>query len=395
MNRQVALSLLIFLCLVVATVLVVAYGKGYRPDLGQGKVEFNGTGLLVATSIPDGASVFVNGKLKTATDNTINLAPGSYKVRIEKEGYFPWEKNVNINNSVVSRADALLIPTAPKLENITTTGARDPIIDPTLTKIAFVVASQSAISNGIYVFDMKNTPLLTLQSASSQIVNDTIDLFSTSNIKWSPDGKDIMATISGQALPSTYLLDTDQPNNPPNNISDRMFTVEGNWNSVRTAKDRASLNSLPSKARKLAKDNFKILAYSPDQNKVLYTASRSATLPVVIKPRLIGVDSAPETRSIEEGKIYVYDAKEDRNYKMDENNFKGAYSWFTDNKHLIFVRDKELHIVEYDGLNDTVVYAGPFIENYVFPWPDATKIVVLTNLGNGKILPNLYTISLK
>ena len=80
---------------------------------------------------------------------------------------------------------------------------------------------------------------------------------------------------------------------------------------------------------------------------------------------------------------------------MNGDNFKGAWGWFTDSKHLIYVRDKELKIVEYDGLNETTVYAGPFIESYIFPWPDATKILFLTNLGNSRITPNLYTISLK
>lgn len=395
MNKQIVFSITVFICLIAATALVVMYGKGYRPDFGQGKVEVAGTGLLVTTSIPGGASVFVDDKLKTATDNTISLDPKTYDVKIQKEGYFTWEKRVVVHASVVSRADALLVPTAPKLENITDVGAKDPIIDPTLTKIAFVVASQSAKTNGIYVFDMKNTPLLTLQSASTQIVDDTYDVFSGSKISWSPDGKDILATVSGALGANTYLLDTDQPNNPPNNVNQTIESVNQSWTDLKTSKDRAVLNSLPSKVRLLVQNDFNVMDYSPDGNKILYTASVSASLPVVIKPRLIGVDSTPEQRNIQKGKVYVYDVKEDKNYQQDADNFKGAYSWFTDNAHLIFVRDKELHIIEYDNLNDTVVYAGPFIDNYVFPWPDATKIVVLTNLGNKNILPNLYTISLK
>lgn len=395
MNKQLIISIIIFASLIIATVLVVLYGKGYRFGLEPGKIEFNGTGLLVTKSIPDGAQVFVNGKLKTATDNTINLAPGDYSVKISKEGYFPWEKQIKIHAEVVSRAEALLIPSAPKLESITDVGASQPIIDPTLTKIAFVVASQSSKRNGIYVFDMKSTPLLTLQSSSTQIIDDSFDLFSQSQITWSPDGKDLIATVSANNISNTYLLDTDQPNTPPNNVTATLPSVDASWTRLKKAKDKAVLDSLPAKVRKMVTTDFKVLAYSPDQNKILYSASRSANLPVVIKPRLIGVNSANEQRDIKTGGIYVYDVKEDRNYQMDSNNFQGAYSWFTDSKHLIFVRSKELHMIEFDSLNDTTVYAGPFIDNYVFPWPDATRIVVLTNLGNKNIIPNLYTISLK
>src|SRR3989344_431811 len=123
MNKQLIFSFSVFLCLVFATILVVLYGKGYRFGLGEGKIEFNGTGLLVAKSIPDGAQVFVDEKLKTATDNTINIPPGDYEIRIVKEGYFPWVKRVKIQTEIVTRADALLIPTAPKLESISDIGA--------------------------------------------------------------------------------------------------------------------------------------------------------------------------------------------------------------------------------------------------------------------------------
>ena len=395
MNKQLVISIAILLCLVLATILVVLYGKGYRFGFGPGKFELKGTGLLVTKSIPDGAQVFVNDKLKTATDNTINLPPGQYDVKIAKEGYFNWVKRVKVQTEVVTRAEALLIPSAPKLESITDIGANHPVIDPTLTKIAFVVSSQSATRNGVYVFDMRSNPILTLQSSSTQIVDDSIDLFSVSELSWSPDGKDLMATVSAfNAFPNTYLLDTDRANNPPNNITQTQSSVDATWARLKKTKEKAVFDSLPKGVKKFVGKDFKILSYSPDQNKILYQASVSATLPIVIKPRLIGVNSTPEIRTIEAGSYYVYDIKEDRNYKLDSNNFKGAYSWFTNSRHIIYVRNKELHIVEYDGLNDTVVYAGPFIENYVFPWPDSTRIVVLTNLGNSNISPNLYTISL-
>jgi hypothetical protein len=52
-------------------------------------------------------------------------------------------------------------------------------------------------------------------------------------------------------------------------------------------------------------------------------------------------------------------------------------------------------MLEMDGTNDTTIYAGPFIGSSVFPWPNGEKLVILTDLNNPTILPNLYTISLK
>jgi len=219
-NKQMAISIAIFIGLVIATIAIILYGKGYRFGFEPSGLELKGTGLLVAKSVPDGAQVFVDDKLKTATDATINMPPGKYSLKISKEGYFPWEKRIIIQTEVVTLADALLVPIAPKLESITDLGAQNPIIDPTLTKIAFTVSSGSAQRNGIYVFDMGSNRILTLQGSSTQIVDDSSDNFSDANISWSPDGQDIIATISGTFSDTTYLLDTDRPNQPPNDVSD-------------------------------------------------------------------------------------------------------------------------------------------------------------------------------
>ena len=57
--------------------------------------------------------------------------------------------------------------------------------------------------------------------------------------------------------------------------------------------------------------------------------------------------------------------------------------------------DGKIDMMEYDAQNQTTVYAGPFVDDLCFPWPDATRLVILTNLGNPTITPNLYTIGLK
>ena len=134
-----------------------------------------------------------------------------------------------------------------------------------------------------------------------------------------------------------------------------------------------------------------------DETKILYRASSSATLPIIRSPRLIGANSTPEERSLKKDGIYVYDIKEDRNYKIHApaNKDQVFLTWFPDSKHLIYLHDKKIDIMEYDGANVTKIFAGPFTDSYVFPWSDSSRIVILTNLGNSDTPPNLYTISLK
>lgn len=400
MRKQLIVSAIILLFLALGTLIVIIYGKGYRFNLKGSNAILSGTGLLVATSTPDGAQVLINGHLTTATDNTINLAPGVYNVKIFKEGYFPWEKVIVIKKEVVSKADALLFPKAPKLESITNIGISNPVLDPSKTKIAYLVASQSATKNGIYILDMTSKPILTLQSASIQIANDISDYLSASTIEWSPDSKEILAT-SGKTIKTTYLLETNTLNQNPKDVTETIVNVDAAWNKLKTEKQKALMDSLPKKLKKVVSEQFNILEWSYDETKILYEASASAEIPLIINPPLIGTDSTPEIRSLKKGEVYVYDIKEDRNYKIldsvpkKQDNYQLSLMWLPDSKHLVYVHNGKIDIMEYDAKNQTTVYAGPFVDNFVFPWPDATKLVILTDLGNLGTIPNLYTISLK
>lgn len=402
MKKQLLIPVLIVLFLIVATAIVIMLGRGYGLNFnGNGSI-LSGTGLLVATSSPDGAQVIINGHLTTATDNTINLAPGDYDVKIFKEGYFPWEKKITVKNEVVSKADALLYPTAPQLTSITNVGVLNPVIDPSFSKIAYAVASQSAVKNGIYVLDMSVRPILTLQNASSQIVQDLTNTFSQATFVWSPDSAQILATINKENTSTKYLLDTTTLNQTPQDVTETLDAINANWQSIKTDKDTAQLNSLPKVLRTVVAANFNVLQWSADETKILYQASQSATIPLIINPPLIGTDSTPQVRNIIKGQVYVYDIKEDRNYLIlstlpapEIASGELPLMWYPDSKHLVYVHDGRIDMMDYDAQNQTTVYAGPFVDDYVFPWPDATQLVILTNLGNPNIAPNLYTIGLK
>jgi hypothetical protein len=51
--------------------------------------------------------------------------------------------------------------------------------------------------------------------------------------------------------------------------------------------------------------------------------------------------------------------------------------------------------VEYDNTNRIALYAGPFNKEFVYPWPDGRKLVIVTNLNAALSLPNLYTVDVK
>lgn len=399
MRKQLLLSLGILSFLAIATVMVVLYGEGYRFGFGSGHPEILGTGLLVTTSIPDGAEVLVNGHLTTATNNTINLFPGTYTIKIAKDGYFPWQKTIKVQKEVVAKAEATLFPTAPQLQSLTQTGVTKAAIDPSMTKIAYIVASQSAKKNGIYVYDLGNRAILGLGGASTQLADETTSIFfANASLSWSPDGKQILATISatGTYPATTYLLDATNFNSAPSDVSETLSSVQTSWDKIASDLHKAQMGTLKKPLATFVDNNWNILAWSQDETKILYVATTSATIPQIIKPSLVGTNSTPEVRTLSEGNIYVYDAKEDKNYKLfSSSEVLPHLLWYADSRHLIYVHEKRIDIMEYDGQNKTTVYAGPFIDPFVFPSPSASGVVVLTDLNNPQILPNLYSIAFK
>lgn len=410
-KKQLLISLFIISFLVLGTTGVILYGNGYRFLVQQGEPQVTKTGILNITSNPTGAQIYINDHPNptTATNNSLNLTPGKYKVKVAKDGYTDWIKDFEIKKEEVSTADVRLFPKAPTLQSISTLGIESVVVDPSGTKLAFNIASQSAKRNGIYVVDMtsRSFPVLIAQSSSTQIVDDTGGVpFSQATISWSPDGKQILAGVPLETgITAYYLLDSTRLNDAPQDVTATLQATKDQWDTLLKEKETALARTLKANVRKFADQNFHVLAWSPDESKILYQASTSAQMPVFTTPRRIGNNNLYERRDLTENAIYVYSIKEDINTRVTEPiealckpntvGCKIPFTWFPDSTHLIYVHEKKIDVVEDDGSNLTTLYAGPFVDHYAFPWPDGSKIVILTNLGNTAIPPTLYTIGLR
>jgi len=397
MRRVIISSILILVFILAGSTIAVLYAKGYRFGPQDGKTFIEGTGLLVVTSKPEGARVLINGKLTTATNNTINLSPGEYNIAIEKDGYVSWKKQITVKKEVVTEATALLFPTAPKLEAVTTTGAANPVMDPTNTLLAYTVSSASATKNGIYILDMNATPIITIGGGITQLTNNSIDRFSEAKLSFSPDGKNILAQITGARGTTSYLLSANGFNDTPQDVTTTLDQVQKDWEAQSNEKNKKIFDSLSRGTRQLALTYFKDLAPSLDGTRISYTASTSGTLNIVKSPKILGGNSTPETRTVKQGNVYVYDIKDDRNFLIFEagKQVTPKFIWKANSTHLVYVLDSKINVIEYDGTNSTTVYAGPFLDSFVFPWTDGFSLVMLTKLNNPSVPYNLYRIGLR
>jgi WD40 repeat protein len=392
MKRILISGIFIGLFITLGSIAAILYATGYRISFDgatDGKI-IAGTGLLVATSRPDGARVLIDNDLATATNSTINLKPGEYDVRIEKDGYLPWSKKIIIKNGLVSEANAFLLPAAPKLEAVTTIGVSNVTMDQSGSLLAYSVATASAARNGIYVLDMNARSLIFLAATGVQIVDDSQDAFSQAEeLSFSPDGKELLVRLPNN---SYYLLTVGSNNRNPRDVTNILAQVTQDFERQKIELDKKVLDSLPGDLRTVAQAHFKNVIPSPEGDRLLYEASVSANLPRVLKTQVHSVNSTPDRRNIIQGSTYVYDIREDKNYLISARPNK--YLWHPGGRHIIFAKDGKINIVEYDGGNLTAVYNGPFLDNLVFPWPNGASVAIVSRLSPS-VPYNIYRVYLR
>src|SRR5438270_10008366 len=118
MRYRFILTIVTFLLIIIAAGVAIFFAKGYRFSTKTGNI--TGTGILSITSVPDQASVFLDGHLTTATNTNINsLIPKEYDVKILKEGFIPWEKKVEVHEGLVTQIKATLYRSLPSVYPLT------------------------------------------------------------------------------------------------------------------------------------------------------------------------------------------------------------------------------------------------------------------------------------
>jgi len=389
-NRiRVFITLLTITFVVVAVNIIGLYARGYRFD--QRTFKFVPKGILVIKSNPDGAQVFINGELETATNATIPLTPGTYDFSIRKDGYFSWEKRLTIEKEIVTQADAHLFRVAPSLSPITFSGVASTIPSDDFTKIAYSVPQQNGLENtgGLWVIETTNLPL----GFSRDPRKITDGRLKGASWEWSPNGREILLTTTS----GVFLLDagTFTPQNSRINIVSTKKQLLLDWEQERKQKLTGQIRSLPDSLADLLLRKTSSVFFSPDKSKILYTASSSATLADnLIKP-VPGASTQKQERNIQPGKTYVYDIKEDRNFLVENLLQNKRIAWLATSGHLLLAEGEKVSILDYDGTNKQAVYTGSYISPNAFSTLSNNRIFVLTDLGAANSLPNLYALSLK
>lgn len=456
--------------IVIGTAIAIRFAKGYRPSR-QNIV--SGNGLLVANSSPNGAQIFVNGRFTSATSDTLYLDPGTYDVEIKKDGYFTWAKKLQIEKEVVTQANGVLFPLAPRLTPLTFSGAQEVTPSPDGQRLAYYTASASAeTKNGWYLLELTDSPLA-LQRGPKQIAESSPDFLpENTQVVWSPNSSQLLLISDKRAVlldPSRLVRLNELPD-----VKLQLTTIFSQWEEEMYLRDRERLAKFPVEIQAIATASAVNVYFSPDEKQILYTATTSFTLPDTIITAKPGSSSQKESRTTEAGNIYVYDSEEDRQFSMGKDvsyagwlalqNVKPApvkkvkgkpvveevlpapvgpkhllstdlsspalslqaspsaftklqaetidvtiqnflryhtplfshgWQWFPTSRHLVTSDESSITIVEGDNTNSVKVYSGPFVAGFVYPWPNGSRLIMLTNFNQSSAPTNLYALELK
>lgn len=196
-TRRILFCFCIILFLI-SSPLVILYAFGFRYDFAQKKLMQTGI-IYLTPNIQDNIKILINDKEESGKINIkgifkkdfvlYNLMPKTYNIKIDKENYHRWEKNLVVSPGLITYAQPLLLPSDPKNNLIfSDTDIALWSISDKFKKIFYLKNANEKISANIYDFTKKTLNTLPINALSDQSKKASI-VSEGSRIFSAPDGK--------------------------------------------------------------------------------------------------------------------------------------------------------------------------------------------------------------
>ena len=447
-TRKLFLKIFVLATFLAVFISVVMYARGYRLNLAQGTI--TSTGILSISSNPKPASIYINGELGGATDSNISLPYGIYNIEVRKEGYSSWSKQVALKGEIVMSLNAKLFLKNPALTPLTNIGVTRAIPVGNSDRLIVVTKTGNIEKDGVYLFAPSYQPVAIFPPLKMLLLGNLLpkeyDITSL-DLVFNPTYEQAVATfyekedddltVTKKSPPQTirrsvsYLLNLDTQNTNLFDLQSTKEAVISKWNIEKYNENNKLVETLPKKLQPLASANMLILSMSPDDKKILYVAKSNVGIPPILSSPLIGTNQTKEIRDIVEGKVYVYDIREDKNYELslsnipelsqslkakppseDVLNFEIEFSkylsnyydyvsqlrniitWLPTSDYLVLKEDKQLAVLSYDGSHKEIVYAGPFEKEYFGVNADSDLMTIINLNPQNNDSGDLYAINL-
>ena len=395
--------------LLLITTLIVLYSDGWRFNFSEkqkgNEQEFKviqKTGMLAVRSLPEGAKVYINDEARTATDDTISsLYPGKYKLKVIKDGFETWEKEIEVFPELVTDMTAVLVSKSPKLDPLTSNDVKAFALSSNQNNIAFL--SKDDEKPGIWVLPIGGNPLNLIANSTKLLIPDKGTVFPSEGEKiwWSPDDKEILVQMNPNGFLLYKLNNLYSEDILPIQITNPT-EVFARW------KEEWKKDFVTSKVDQIVTDlapqdwvvkalNGTETSWAPDDEKVFFLTDNTdnveeknlANVPL----KDVIVYNSEDPLPVGESRIYT----PIKGINTDETKIY----WYSDSYHLILVEkssDTEnyytVSIIRIDGTNKTPIYSGALAEPTAVPTPGGEKIIVLTSIKQNSPT-NLYGITIR
>jgi hypothetical protein len=365
------------------TTALFLYTSGYRLEKGEEEdIDISKTGMVSAKSIPEGASVFLDDELRTATNDTVaGLKPGTHNIRIVKKGFLEWEKDIEIFEELVTDITSVLVSQSPRIEPLTNTGARNPTISPSLSKIAYF--SSDTEEPGIWIIPLSGSGLNLFRLNPTVAIQDTrFTKYSFGkSIEWSPDENSLLV----QGADDGYFLIDNQTNTAETVTNIEEIKLDWKEKMEKKRSDFLEKLEIPEELAEAAQAEDTM--WAPDEKKFLYKTLNNGQL----EYRVYNMERP----------LPIGEKINNLVFTTDPNTAQPNLSWYSDSFHLILVEGDienenrgSINMIRIDGTNKTELYNNTLYSDKAYSAPGGDKVIILTSFKSAE-QTDLYTVSIR
>ena len=357
---------------------ILYYSFGYKYSIEDRKIVQ--VGAIIVKTEPKKSDIYINeelfkngvlGNLFNDYTKIENLNSKIYNIKIKKDNYFSWEKNISVKGGYITelknvvllknnyKNEVLLdnIATNDKLNNIWASNGKN--------KVAYQKINEGKLS--VSVFNIKDNKQKTI--IDSNILSlEKCKNYSFDNIVWSDDDTKMVLRINCDGDYSRYLIDTENKNRvyKLNTILNPNEKIDSDWNfhfgkSLLYLKNNSlykfDYNKLKSERIVASVSSFSIIGnyayyFKTGDNNLYSTNYSKPNTPKKICAMNDNFDSDLPSRIIKSGKnTYLVLSKSGNLYFVNENNrisFINSFAkdaYFSNNdKRIIYSNDHEIWI---------------------------------------------------
>lgn len=337
------------------TILIIFLANGYIPEYKDGLI-IKIIGILSVTSIPKNASVYINDKLTTTTDDSINLIPNDYQLKIVKDGYLPWSKKITINQEIVYQADASLFKTNPTFTPFNDLNIQYSVTNTDWSKLVFIVPISSlSVKAGIYLIETDYVSQI-LKRFQPQFIasNPFLPSDKSVSLDFSPDSKQIL--IKSATKKTSYLIDLTT-----SLVSPKPYEFEFTVKDINLAK-------IPKIFLAKVATNPENIQFSDNENEFLYVYN---------------------------DQYFVYDILKDKNHLIgNKNNFNDPF-WLPNSSNIIYTDLNSIKSIEFDGSNENTLYLNQYPIKTVMPDYDGKRVIIQTKINSIDSFDKLFYLGIR